>query len=87
MRGKHDEVWGGGLPVLGYDIGASSKKLVINEEEPLRADRITGRAARVRSAMTCRLASLPKGPSARFTHCDTRMRMLASDTADCRCRD
>src|SRR5215470_11656975 len=22
--------WGGGLPVLGYDIGASSKKLVIN---------------------------------------------------------
>jgi len=25
--------WGGGLPVLGYDINASSKKLVINEEE------------------------------------------------------
>jgi site-specific DNA recombinase len=25
--------WGGGLPVLGYDVDASSKKLVINEEE------------------------------------------------------
>jgi hypothetical protein len=25
--------WGGGLPVLGYDIGASSKRLVINEAE------------------------------------------------------
>jgi site-specific DNA recombinase len=28
--------WGGGLPVLGYDIGASSKRLVINEEEAVR---------------------------------------------------
>jgi site-specific DNA recombinase len=28
--------WGGGLPVLGYDIGASSKKLVINEEEAVQ---------------------------------------------------
>jgi hypothetical protein len=25
--------WGGGLPVLGYDVDASSKKLIINEEE------------------------------------------------------
>jgi hypothetical protein len=25
--------WGGGLPVLGYDVDASSKKLVINEKE------------------------------------------------------
>src|SRR6516164_1484760 len=25
--------WGGGLPVLGYDVDTSSKKLVINEEE------------------------------------------------------
>src|SRR5262245_50370028 len=25
--------WGGGLPVLGYDIGASSKRLVVNELE------------------------------------------------------
>jgi site-specific DNA recombinase len=29
--------WGGGLPVLGYDVDASSKKLVINEEEAGRA--------------------------------------------------
>jgi site-specific DNA recombinase len=28
--------WGGGLPVLGYDVDASSKKLVINEEEAAR---------------------------------------------------
>jgi site-specific DNA recombinase len=28
--------WGGGLPVLGYDVDASSKKLVINEEEAVR---------------------------------------------------
>jgi len=28
--------WGGGLPVLGYDIDASNKKLVINEEEAVR---------------------------------------------------
>src|SRR5262249_40177399 len=28
--------WGGGLPVLGYDVAASSKKLVINEEEAVR---------------------------------------------------
>jgi site-specific DNA recombinase len=28
--------WGGGLPVLGYDIDASSKKLAINEEEAVR---------------------------------------------------
>src|SRR5215470_11514699 len=27
---------GGGLPVLGYDVDASSKKLVINEEEAVR---------------------------------------------------
>src|SRR5262249_13693904 len=25
--------WGGGLPVLGYDVDASSEKLVVNEEE------------------------------------------------------
>src|SRR5262245_61977422 len=25
--------WGGGLPILGYDVDAASKKLVINEEE------------------------------------------------------
>jgi site-specific DNA recombinase len=28
--------WGGGLPVLGYDVDASSKRLVINEEEAVR---------------------------------------------------
>jgi site-specific DNA recombinase len=28
--------WGGGLPVLGYDVDAFSKKLVINEEEAVR---------------------------------------------------
>ena len=28
--------WGGGLPVLGYDVDAASKKLVINEEEAVR---------------------------------------------------
>jgi site-specific DNA recombinase len=28
--------WGGGLPVLGYDVDASSKKLMINEEEAVR---------------------------------------------------
>jgi site-specific DNA recombinase len=28
--------WGGGLPVLGYEVDASSKKLVINEEEAIR---------------------------------------------------
>ena len=28
--------WGGGLPVLGYDVDASSKKLVINGEEAVR---------------------------------------------------
>jgi site-specific DNA recombinase len=28
--------WGGGLPVLGYDVDASSKKLLINEEEAVR---------------------------------------------------
>ena len=28
--------WGGGLPVLGYDVDVSSKKLVINEEEAVR---------------------------------------------------
>ena len=28
--------WGGGLPVLGYDVDASSKKLVINEEEAVQ---------------------------------------------------
>jgi site-specific DNA recombinase len=28
--------WAGGLPVLGYDVAASSKKLVINDEEAVR---------------------------------------------------
>jgi site-specific DNA recombinase len=28
--------WGGGLPVLGYDVAALSKKLVVNEEEAAR---------------------------------------------------
>jgi site-specific DNA recombinase len=28
--------WGGGLPILGYDVDAASKKLVINEEEAVR---------------------------------------------------
>jgi site-specific DNA recombinase len=28
--------WGGGLPVLGYDVDASSKKLTVNEEEAAR---------------------------------------------------
>jgi site-specific DNA recombinase len=28
--------WGGGLPVLGFDVDVSSKKLVINEEEAVR---------------------------------------------------
>src|SRR5262249_14767946 len=28
--------WGGGLPVLGYDVDASSKKLMINDEEAVR---------------------------------------------------
>jgi site-specific DNA recombinase len=28
--------WGGGLPVLGYDVDASNKKLVVNEEEATR---------------------------------------------------
>jgi site-specific DNA recombinase len=28
--------WAGGLPVLGYDVDASNKKLVINEEEAVR---------------------------------------------------
>jgi site-specific DNA recombinase len=28
--------WGGGLPILGYAVDTSSKKLVINEEETLR---------------------------------------------------
>jgi site-specific DNA recombinase len=28
--------WGGGLPVLGYDVDVSSKKLVVNEEEAVR---------------------------------------------------
>jgi site-specific DNA recombinase len=28
--------WAGGLPVLGYDVDASSKKLVVNEEEAAR---------------------------------------------------
>jgi site-specific DNA recombinase len=28
--------WGGGLPVLGYDLDTSSKKLVINEDEAAR---------------------------------------------------
>ena len=28
--------WGGGLPVLGYDVDAPSKKLVINEDEAAR---------------------------------------------------
>jgi site-specific DNA recombinase len=28
--------WAGGLPVLGYDVDVSSKKLVINEEEAVR---------------------------------------------------
>jgi site-specific DNA recombinase len=32
--------WGGGLPVLGYDVDASSKKLVINEEEAVRVGAI-----------------------------------------------
>jgi site-specific DNA recombinase len=32
--------WAGGVPVLGYEIGASSKKLVINEEEAVRVEAI-----------------------------------------------
>jgi site-specific DNA recombinase len=28
--------WGGGLPVLGYDVDGSSKKLVVNDEEALQ---------------------------------------------------
>jgi site-specific DNA recombinase len=28
--------WGGGLPILGYDVDTSSKKLVVNEEEAVR---------------------------------------------------
>src|SRR5262245_46583489 len=28
--------WGGGLPVLGYEVDVSNKKLVINEEEAVR---------------------------------------------------
>src|SRR5262249_61773607 len=28
--------WGGGLPVLGYDVDASSKRLVVNELEAAR---------------------------------------------------
>src|SRR5262249_46789397 len=32
--------WGGGLPVLGYDVAALSKKLVVNEEEAARVQAI-----------------------------------------------
>src|SRR5262249_48612612 len=32
--------WAGGLPVLGYDVDASSKKLVVNEEETTRVQAI-----------------------------------------------
>src|SRR5262249_41751342 len=32
--------WGGGLPVLGYDVDASSKKLMSNEEEAARVQAI-----------------------------------------------
>jgi site-specific DNA recombinase len=33
--------WAGGLPVLGYDVDASSKKLVVNEEEATRVRTIS----------------------------------------------
>jgi DNA invertase Pin-like site-specific DNA recombinase len=31
--------WSGGLPVLGYDVDARTKKLVVNEEEAVRVPR------------------------------------------------